>query len=151
MRLSSDAILEIQLRRFCGEPVGAIARRFGISRNSVNYHTLAIFRQEQNQRSETWRQANRARARAYNSHWRVSWARRKLYGIDDADWQGLLEAQDGRCGICGEQPGHTLCVDHDHVTGRVRGLLCRECNHMLGNARDNIATLHAAVSYLGEL
>ena len=80
----------------------------------------------------------------------------KKYGISKAQYQIMLEQQDGVCKICLE-PNHwtrskTLAVDHDHRTGRVRGLLCNRCNLMLGKADDDIGILHSAIEYLkGEL
>jgi hypothetical protein len=58
--------------------------------------------------------------------------RRKLreLGIDRDIYDGFLHDQDNRCGIC-RKPGTDklrLAIDHNHVTGRVRGLLCRNCN-----------------------
>lgn len=44
-------------------------------------------------------------------------------------------AQDGRCAICGDLPKR-LCIDHDHKTGRVRGLLCIQCNARLAYVED---------------
>ena len=55
-------------------------------------------------------------------------------GVDDATYERLLEAQDGVCAICGNPPkigGKRLHVDHNHRTGRVRGLLCFRCNRAL--------------------
>jgi hypothetical protein len=65
----------------------------------------------------------------------------------------MFTKQDGRCKICNivqEELIKALAVDHCHTTGKVRGLLCRECNLMLGNANDNIENLKAAIAYLEE-
>ncbi len=67
----------------------------------------------------------------------------------------MFVAQGGVCAIC-EQPetaqrsgrAKWLAVDHDHGTGAVRGLLCSNCNPMLGYAKDDPALLRAAASYL---
>jgi Autographiviridae endonuclease VII len=59
---------------------------------------------------------------------RDRWLRR--YGMKAEDYDKLFESQGGRCGIC-QQPGEILCVDHDHKTGEVRGLLCNRCNMRL--------------------
>ena len=59
-----------------------------------------------------------------------------------------LELMDtGVCEICSTTEGK-MCVDHDHKTGSVRGLLCEPCNFMLGHAKDNTNTLANAIAYL---
>jgi hypothetical protein len=71
---------------------------------------------------------------------------RRRYGITSADYDAMVEAQGGLCALCRERaPEH---VDHDHVTGAVRGVLCSCCNQGLGNFRDSVASLRAAVDYL---
>src|SRR5690242_12716661 len=53
-------------------------------------------------------------------------------GVDDAEYQRLLEAQGGHCALCPNEPKtRRLHVDHDHKTGRVRGLLCYRCNRTI--------------------
>lgn len=74
---------------------------------------------------------------------------RKDYGINGEDYDAMLAEQDGACAICGAESQASLDVDHDHDTGRVRGLLCRQCNVMLGFARDNATILRRAASYVG--
>lgn len=60
----------------------------------------------------------------------------------------MLTDQNRTCAIC-KNPFETRPeVDHDHGTGRVRGLLCGNCNKMLGHARDNVSVLNAAIQYL---
>ena len=61
----------------------------------------------------------------------------------------MVTAQEGLCLICQKQPTKRgLFVDHDHATGRVRGLLCHRCNLVLGHAQDNTEVLLSAITYL---
>ncbi len=79
---------------------------------------------------------------------------RHNYGIDIAEYDRMVIAQSGRCDICnladsGKDRGEgSLHVDHDHATGKIRGLLCTSCNHMMGNCRDSVALLLKAIDYL---
>lgn len=74
---------------------------------------------------------------------------RRKYGIGLDSYERLLKIQDGRCAICGDtENGRALAVDHDHVTGKVRGLLCASCNNGLGRFRDDPGRLKAAARYL---
>jgi hypothetical protein len=64
----------------------------------------------------------------------------------------MYEAQSGRCAICGTiNPGQkhkNFAVDHDHISGAIRGLLCKYCNTGLGAFRDSEKLLSAAINYL---
>lgn len=74
------------------------------------------------------------------------------YGISLAQYEEMLVAQDGRCKICGsdkaDSRGRSLHVDHDHLTGKVRGLLCNQCNHAIGLLQDSPERFERAASYL---
>ncbi len=66
--------------------------------------------------------------------------------------EDMLKAQDGKCAIC-EKPTsfggyHTACIDHDHETGAVRGVLCSPCNKTLGTVSDDVEILQKAINYL---
>lgn len=81
---------------------------------------------------------------------RRSRARFEKYGITASDYRAMRRKQRDRCAVC--RRGHLglrgLVVDHDHKTGKVRGLLCVQCNVMLGMARDTEKTLLSGVLYL---
>lgn len=71
----------------------------------------------------------------------------RTYGITLAEKEAMVKRQDGRCAIC-RRKAKTLCVDHDHDTGFVRGLLCFRCNQALGFFSDSIQSLNKAVDYM---
>ncbi len=78
--------------------------------------------------------------------------RTKKYGISREDYDSLLMSQGGRCAICAtDSPGGShgrFHTDHCHADGRVRGILCHNCNILLGMAGDKPAILQAAIHYL---
>jgi len=64
---------------------------------------------------------------------------KKFYGLTLDDYNALLKQQKGVCAICKDPPTkQRLCVDHNHITGEIRGLLCRECNLLLSCINDDI-------------
>lgn len=79
-------------------------------------------------------------ARARASHLKRS------YGLDETGLQALIDSQGGLCALCRERPA--AHVDHDHVTGAVRGVLCFNCNGGLGQFKDRPDILRAAIDYL---
>lgn len=119
---------------------------------------------------QTWRAANPERVPAYKKRSIAKAAAadpdyyRKLtlrkFGLSPTTFSALLTEQDGRCAICRtKEPGGrhgTWHVDHDHACcsgkkscGRcIRGLLCQNCNLMLGNAKDDVDRLAAGIRYL---
>ena len=91
------------------------------------------------------REARKASKRAAHGRWIL-----KTYGLTLEQYEALYEAQGGVCYICRRATGKTrrLAVDHCHVTGWVRGLLCKPCNSLLAHVRDDEATLKRAAFYL---
>lgn len=78
------------------------------------------------------------------------------YGVTTDEVAAMHAAQSGGCAICrapialtGTKRTELAAVDHCHASGAVRGLLCRNCNLLLGNAKDSPETLRAALAYLG--
>ena len=82
---------------------------------------------------------------------------RRNYGITVEQYDALLVLQSGVCAICQrpervlsglKKSAKRLSVDHDHLTRRVRGLLCQKCNTALGSFEDDARLLHTALAYL---
>ena len=78
---------------------------------------------------------------------------KQKYNITLEDYDKIFEKQSGKCKICGTKKiGYKnrgrFCVDHDHETGKIRGLLCVNCNLLLGHAKDDIKILALAIQYL---
>lgn len=88
-----------------------------------------------------WRKANPARVRAQNL---------KKYGATIGDYDRMFAEQDGKCAICRRPPppGRNLDVDHDHVLGGLRGLLCNNCNRGIGHLKDDPVMCRSAADYL---
>jgi hypothetical protein len=76
------------------------------------------------------------------------WRLAATYGITPELFTRMVDDQGGACAICGETKVNTLCVDHDHKSGVVRGLLCKACNFGLGYFHDSCDKLAAAAAYL---
>jgi hypothetical protein len=110
-----------------------------------------------NVKRPAWNAANREKVNAYSrtkSKEQVKNTRLKNgYGITLADYNKMFEIQGGCCMICKRHQSvlkRPLAVDHCHVTNKIRGLLCANCNPMLGFAKDSVETLQAAIKYLGD-
>lgn len=77
----------------------------------------------------------------------------KLYGFSVKQYDELLLKQNYMCAICGSKEANSstakfFYVDHDHITKKVRGLLCHKCNFGLGQFNDSIELLNNAINYL---
>ena len=112
-----------------------------------------------------WRKRNPERAAAiskkyYETHRKKAYeynrnhALKSLYGITTIEYNEMFAAQDGKCAICGKHQVELkkrLHVDHNHLTGKVRGLLCSNCNTMIGLSVENSKSLRLAAEYLEEM
>ena len=93
-----------------------------------------------------WRENNPEKVKKYRKITEL----RKKYNLSYEDWLKLWEKQNGRCAICGrffDKPSNA-CTDHNHKTGKVRGLLCPNCNSALGFLNDDVDLMLKAAVYL---
>lgn len=116
-----------------------------------------------NKRTALWQRVNPEkfrRANAANAQHRRDAGKtldsdlRSKYGITEVDYNRTLAEQGGRCAICRRKPEDViendmrrLAVDHDHETGKVRGLLCTSCNTALGFLQESPEIIQAAADY----
>lgn len=109
--------------------------------------------EEKRIRNKNYYEKNKEKSLAYS---RI-YSRNKTYGITEEIYNTILNKQGGGCAICGLKETAVgkitkrvkpLSVDHDHNTGKIRGLLCEKCNHGLGWFMDNKELLINAVNYL---
>ena len=121
-------------------------------------------KQQDRQKSQRWKDANREHHVAYLREYHAArkddpeYRRRRreamvryTYGIDQAQLDAMIERQSGLCAICGgppNGPGKRLHIDHCHDTNKVRGLLCGKCNTAIGLLDHDPDRLRAAVKYL---
>jgi hypothetical protein len=85
-----------------------------------------------------------------NPQYREKWYFKRYYGISIAEKEQLLIIQNNCCGICKQAFSNSKAthIDHCHITSKVRGILCSNCNTMLGLAKDNQEILQNAINYL---
>lgn len=94
------------------------------------------------------------RTKRYGRSHKIETRHNKLiysYGVGLDEYDKLFTVQEGRCAICGKHQtelSKVLSIDHDHRTGKIRGLLCQNCNLALGNVFDDIWILEHAIKYL---
>lgn len=112
------------------------------------------------QRNLKWKKENPEKVKEYNEKYRSkseskekirAWHYKEKYGITIDEYNFLLEKQRGVCSLCSLPErfrNRRLAVDHCHTTGRVRGLLCQDCNTALGKFKENIEVLGKAIKYL---
>ena len=76
---------------------------------------------------------------------------KRLYGITPGEYDDLYKKQNGCCEICGKHQSEQkrrLDIDHNHTTGKVRSLLCTQCNVAIGLFEENIDTMMSGIEYL---
>ena len=111
-------------------------------------------REKRKRYAKEYRRKNREKIKAYRKGYNDSFRgfTKRLwlcYNITPEQHQQLYVDQNGCCALCDESVAYDkICVDHNHKTGKIRGLLCHRCNHGLGCLGDNIEGLRRAVKYL---
>ncbi len=98
---------------------------------------------------------NKARSTIHKTKYRNKVIR--SYGITEEDYEQMLEEQDFVCAICGQEETtinpqtsypYPLSIDHNHKTGKVRGLLCKHCNLVLGQIEKRPRIVNSCLTYL---
>ena len=98
-------------------------------------------------KSLVYQKKNRRARSAYSKKWYLA----NRYKITQEQYDQLFLKQEGKCAICGkhrDELDRDLCVDHNHITDKVRGLLCYRCNVALGYLKDDVSSLLKAIQYL---
>ena len=112
-------------------------------------------------KNKAWQKENRAYLREYYKKYNYNrraqardWRLRQNYGISLQEYNDILEAQGGVCAICGKTPeehGRALCIDHNHHTGKIRGVVCTYCNHKrIGALFDNKQVWAGMMKYIAK-
>jgi Recombination endonuclease VII len=96
------------------------------------------------QESRAYYEANREKINRSRRRLRL----KNRFGISLQDYDALLAKQKGACAICKKKSARSLCVDHCHTTGLIRGLLCNKCNRGMGFFEDDAARIRAVIVYL---
>ena len=131
------------LRHKCKECSNVVRREYRIkNRDNVNAGKMSLYYENHEQ--------SKSRLRDRYKTYGLAWKLQHKYGLTLDEYRRMVEAQDGRCAICRAPPpcGKRLYVDHCHESGRVRGLLCNNCNRGLGCFKDSPEFLLAAKDYL---
>lgn len=140
-----------------------------INVNDINYLHKCTKCNIEKPNSEYTRKNTDSRKRKYKSSCkecgRDDWKKyantltRKIYklkyffDLKYEDWLLLVEKQGNKCAICKKSEdmlNRNLAIDHCHITGKVRGLLCNSCNLGLGKFEDNVELLKVAIKYIEE-
>ena len=86
---------------------------------------------------------------------RIVQNRERTLGITEEKYWDLYHKQEGRCGICNRRlyskRYKSFCVDHDHKTGKIRGLLCHNCNRAIGMLQDDPAAIRRAAEWVEDI
>ena len=128
-----------------------ICTKCKIEKDYSQFHKLKLGKQGLNPVCNTCRNTQQRANRDLNGY--RSQIKYK-YGLSYEDYLNLLEKQNGICCGC-KNPFYIdkdslsiPCIDHNHITGKVRGILCKRCNLALGYVNDNPKTLSNLIEYL---
>lgn len=133
---------ELQRKRRAEDPVGERIKARKYYRSPSRYESI-----------KRWRKS--PKGLAYKRKYSL-----QMYGITVDDYDNLLKKQNGVCALCLKKetalqykggPVRSLNVDHDHRTGKVRGLLCRNCNVALGLLYDDLELFRRIIVYLANV
>lgn len=112
-------------------------------RKKEQYYANSKIKEQQ----KKWRDKNKDKTTIYNWRHKI----KRLYKLTTKEWEIKFGIQKGCCDICGIHQStlkSRLCVDHSHIDGKVRSLLCSRCNLLVGQLEINPALIESIKSYL---
>lgn len=146
--LVGDSVIQLVMQKVCKDcniekPNDEFYKNYNKKAKKYYYRLNCI--PCENKRSQQHHASNRTKRSLQNRSWNL----KKKFGIDVEEYDKMLLSQNGVCKICKKiDSDRGLAVDHDHKTGRVRGLLCLKCNTGLGQFNDDAEMLGLAIQYL---
>lgn len=128
----------------------AYQKKYSKSDKNISYQKKYKQSNKYKEQQSQYRQTDKFKAvlSKYQKTNKYLTSRLKVYSISLEDYNKMLEKQNGVCAICGKKPKERLAVDHNHITGKVRGLLCIKCNLGISKFDDNIPTMEKAIKYI---
>lgn len=152
-----EAVLDAQ-KRNCTEPPAGYVKRCptcgetkpaeAFYRSKYSKYSCSSYRKRcQNLLSTSYARENKDKIQPLLRGYSI----KRRYGLTVQDYEAMLRRQGFRCAICGTEEcatGRNLAVDHCHTTGKVRGLLCANCNRGIGSLKDSEELLQRAIEYL---
>ncbi len=134
LKLTSRQVSHVKRLRTQGWSYRKLAEKFNIGHHlTIRRYLDPAFREKT---------ARKAREHARQGNWR-----RNRYGVTKDWYNGECEKRDNKCDIC-RRKVNALGVDHCHVSGEIRGLLCHKCNSGIGLLGDGLNGICDALSYL---
>ena len=160
IRISGEEVTETRLAWFymTGEWPERRVRYQNGDKNDCRFENLTLFNGLAGEFDHKTREGRQAYQNAYRAMTPVQQKARALrdsFDLSLADYGNMLVTQAGKCAICDRSETHmrngkvkALAVDHDHKTGKIRALLCFDCNTGLGKFQDDQQVLLSAAEYL---
>jgi hypothetical protein len=146
----SIAISTKQYREEHKEPIRAYAKEY---RDKMDKEKQAAYLKKWNEEHKEYASIQKKKWYKENKDRQTNGLLVRIYGITLEDYNRMLSEQNDCCAICGKHKDNFqrgLSVDHNHVTHKVRALLCHKCNTGLGNLGDDINILQKAIDYLNK-
>ena len=160
IRLDNEEVTTARMAIFymTGEWPDRRVRFVNGDKSDCRYENLTLYNGiagEFDHKTREGRQAYQNAYRKLRPHIEKGRALRESFGLSLEQYQEMHDRQDGKCAICGQPETQlrdgkvkALAVDHCHSTGRIRGLLCSDCNTGIGKLKEDVEILQSAIRYL---
>lgn len=160
VRLDNEEVTTARLAIFymTGEWPERRVRYINGDSTDCRYENLTLYNGVGGEFDHKTKEGKKAYLKAYRQlspHIEKGRALRESFGISLEQYQEMHNEQDGKCKICGQPETQkrngkvrALAVDHNHKTGKIRGLLCSDCNTGIGKLKEDVEILQNAIRYL---